>query len=381
LFAVPDAHSSSVPFLALQKLWTYHELLSYHLTHFNFYSFCNASLSVFRFPPKKVLRLPVPITMSEGAVSLPLLLEYTLPSADDPIFGFTTTDWYEPPSFDMIPPETALERLSRIADETTYRKTTTTTHWHRYAILARHTIEGPWFNEIWSSCLTDPSPLHHLVWYNFMYHVDRKIDIPEKLQSWTISISQPFLSVHYPDALSLDTTSTSWKAFHDKINPWTKVGLNSKPTNPYKRKKSTSPTVSQPTIDNNDKPSRSSSHLLEKPVNPTTILEENEQSIDLEERTSSKSNHSTATQSEKFASAKSNSSSKDAKQSARVPDSHIPLNDGTHRITFRMKMTIDARLVDKQSPEISQSIYNFLENIFHDADGMLYNWNSAGLDE
>lgn len=87
----------------------------------------------------------------------------------------------------MIPPETEGEQYRRLADETIYRQSITMTHWHRYAILARHTIEGPWFDEIWNSFDTYPSQLHHLIWYNFMYHVDRKNDIPEKLQSWAMS--------------------------------------------------------------------------------------------------------------------------------------------------------------------------------------------------
>jgi hypothetical protein len=161
--------------------------------HFNFLEIFTALLSFNRFPIKYVLPLLVLTTMSEGAAPTRLLAEYTLPPFDDPLFDFITKDWYEPPSFVMHSPETDNERYRRLADKTTYMTTASTTHWHMYAIVVRHTVEGPWFDEILNNFPNNPSTFHHLVWYEFVYHVDRKIDNPERLQTWAMSISQPFM--------------------------------------------------------------------------------------------------------------------------------------------------------------------------------------------
>jgi hypothetical protein len=59
-------------------------------------------------------------------------------------------------------------------------------------------------------------------------------------------LSQPFLWIHAPDILSLDTISTSWKSIHGKINPWKKVGPDNKMMNPYKRKKDPLPITADP---------------------------------------------------------------------------------------------------------------------------------------
>ena len=314
--------------------------------------------------------------MTEGTVPPPLLSEYILPPDNDPLFGFETTSWFEPSSFDMIPPETEGERYRRLSDEMIYRQSITITHWHRYAILARNTIEGPWFDEIWNSFTTDPSPLHHLIWYNLMYHVDRKIDIPEKLQSWAMSISQPFLSIHAPDILSLDTTSTSWKSIHGKINPWKKIGPHNKMTNPYKRKKDPSPNTANLQLAKKSHAARFSNLPSQK--SPAPIPEETDESGDTNgQQVQAKANN---TRSEKSLSSNSMASSHDAKQSALIPNLSIPLNDGTHRVTFRIQMTIDTRNVEKQSDALNQSIYDFLVKVFLDSDGMLYNWHSEGLE-
>ena len=70
------------------------------------------------------------------------------------------------------------------------------------------------------------------------------------------------------------------------------------------------------------------------------------------------------TRSEKSLSSNSMASSHEAKQSALIPNLSIPLNDGTHRVTFRIQMTIDTRNVEKQSDALNQSIYDFLVKVF-----------------
>ncbi len=312
--------------------------------------------------------------MTEGAAPSVLLSEHTLPPDDDPLFGFDTKEWYDPLLFEMNPPETDSERYRRLADETTYRSTTSPTHWFKYAILARHTVEGTWFDDILKEFSNDPATFHHLIWYNFMYHVDRKIDIPERLQAWAMSISYPFLTVLYPEALKLDTTTTLWKQFLAKINPWQKIGSNNKPMNPYKRKKASAPplqnAINKPAIP---------PHTAHKPsLIQHTILEETDHTVAMEDST--KTPNTNNNDANRSVASKSFASSKDGKQSALVPNNNIPLNDGTHRVTFRMKMSFDTKHIDKQSADTTQTIYNFLKTILPEDDGMLYNWHSEGLE-
>ena len=60
--------------------------------------------------------------------------ELSIPD-DDPIFGFATDSWLDPPAFDPKPAETSRERFARISSETDYRNATNRTYWHRYFTL------------------------------------------------------------------------------------------------------------------------------------------------------------------------------------------------------------------------------------------------------
>jgi hypothetical protein len=166
--------------------------------------------------------------MTEGAAGAQLLAEYVLPPDDDVIFGSKTEEWFDPP-FELLPIESEQHKNLRLNDEADFRQKHNPTHWHRYAILARHTVEPLWFDEIWNDFETDPSTLHHLVWYNFMYHVDQCVNIHPKLEAWANLISQPYLSIHAPNALELDTSITTWKIYKPSTTPWVKVGVNKRP--------------------------------------------------------------------------------------------------------------------------------------------------------
>ena len=89
--------------------------------------------------------------------------------------GVRTVNWIEPPSFVPQPPDTDQERYKRIADETDYRNDTKdSTAWYRYFTLGRYVVDGPTFDIIMEQSAGEPLQAHCLIWYQYMYHVDRK---------------------------------------------------------------------------------------------------------------------------------------------------------------------------------------------------------------
>lgn len=108
----------------------------------------------------------------EAAASSPPTMAY-LPPDGDPVFGFLTTKWIEPPTLASICQETENELESRFLMEATYRQNATATSWYRYITLGRHAVDGNTFDMIWNEFEVDPLRVHCLIWYNYMYHVDR----------------------------------------------------------------------------------------------------------------------------------------------------------------------------------------------------------------
>lgn len=93
-------------------------------------------------------------------------------------------------------------------------------------------------------------------------------------------------------------------------------------------------------------------------TSPSPIPEETDESIETSGlQLKAQENN---TRSEKSISSTSMASSYDAKQSALIPNSNIPLNDGTHWVTFHIQMTSDTHNVEKQSDELTQSISSSL---------------------
>jgi hypothetical protein len=51
-----------------------------------------------------------------------------------------------------------------------------------------------------------------------MYHVDRKIDVPAKLEAWATLQSMTYLAKYEPGLLLLDTVKTTWKALLEELS-------------------------------------------------------------------------------------------------------------------------------------------------------------------
>jgi hypothetical protein len=159
---------------------------------------------------------------------------------------------------------------------------------------------------------SEPLKMHCMIWYQYSYHLDHKIDIPPKLQSWATMRSQPFLSTNAVHVFQLDTTNTTWRVFSRSLslsNPWSEVPSKKK----HKVKKSGCSKRHSP------------ASALGNRTKPGTIPEE-----------ASNSSKSTETRGQKrSADHDEQSAASTGKQSVLIPDLNVPVCDGTYRITLR----------------------------------------------
>lgn len=313
--------------------------------------------------------------MSEGATAHPSPTMAYLPPDGDPVFGFLTTKWIDPGNLASTKAETEKDRNTRISMENTYRQHTNPTSWNRYCTLGRYAVDGNTFDTIWKEFEVDPLRVHCLIWYNYMYHVDRNMDIPEKLDSWATKRSQVYLAIHAATVLSVDTNRMTWKAFtleQSISTPWTKVGaIKQKQSQkqpaaksiqsvlPFKRASSLIGESPTPTITEGNEIESSSAMSLQ--TNPST------KGID-KPTTSTRDANDTTSQTDSI-----------GKVSALIKDLDVPLNDGTHRITIRWKVDFDIQNSSKQSAELTRRIYDLLNELFSDDDGLLYKWGHDDL--
>lgn len=81
--------------------------------------------------------------MFEGAAAQSSPTMAYLPPDGDPVFGFLTTKWVEPPNPASIRHETDEDRKSCFLTEATYRSQTNPTSWYRFCTLGRYAVDGP----------------------------------------------------------------------------------------------------------------------------------------------------------------------------------------------------------------------------------------------
>ena len=132
-----------------------------------------------------------------------------LPDAHDPnftIYEFTSTDWDPPPvpkDIDWFGKE---ERTIRDTHAYAYQQFGTTYNWARYAHLRYFAyVNCTEFDKIWSEVDQDPLSAYCAIWYNFMYHVERGMPMPEQLKAWALNIFHDFLEYHDAKYIHIDT--------------------------------------------------------------------------------------------------------------------------------------------------------------------------------
>ena len=276
---------------------------------------------------------------------------------DDPIFDFSISEWIDPPVYKTTLPETTPESNLRAHTEHEYRSATTPTAWHRYVTLGRYVTDGFTFDSIMEECFNEPLKMHCLIWYQYMYHTDHSMEIPSKLTSWALQRSQEYLTKHSVSALTLNTTTTTWKEYaraQSLSNPWSDVPIKQR-----KVKKSL----------HFNKSFASAASLLGNSNKPGTIVEESSTtSTSIDARGKKRS----ATRDDK-------SAASEGKQSVLIQENPaVPVSDGTYRVTLRWQTALDVNRLSRQTQELKDAIYSLLNDVFDDDDGRLYKWHQPG---
>jgi hypothetical protein len=202
---------------------------------------------------------------------------------------------------------------------------------------------------------TEPKATFCAIWYQINYHLDRQMVIPFKLLKWSQHRAQPYLTQHAYATFQVDTLRTPWKDFvrlNSLPNPWSEVkGMKQKQlskqrtkiTNPYKKASRPHGTVNT----------------------PPTILEEDSATNNTTTGTPNSLSGQKRTKDDASA-----TSSTDGKMSALIPDSNVPVCDGTKRVIFRWKVPINLSRISSQSTELQKEIH-----------ALIYDWNEEGLDK
>ena len=151
------------------------------------------------------------LTMSETAAPPPPPVAYpVLDDIDHSVFGFFIDGWEEipyPSGKDWFSKD---ERERRLENADKYQK-----HggdpilWNCYLHLGFFVFEDcSDFEDMWNDFENDPLSVHQIIWYQFLYHMDRRIPIPSKLELWATAVSHEFLIYHDPKTLRVNTAYT-----------------------------------------------------------------------------------------------------------------------------------------------------------------------------
>jgi hypothetical protein len=158
----------------------------------------------------------------------------TLLDPDSPDFGFAIDSWVESPPYVAAEGEENELKYRRLAHANTYKQTGSPVAWYRYITLGYYVYaDCNEFESFRRQFVSKQTLCMKMVWFNFMYHVDRNLDIPIKLQNWATEVARPYLSKLDPVFLRIDTKMTNWQkllanalrmdAKENDDRPWTLV--------------------------------------------------------------------------------------------------------------------------------------------------------------
>jgi hypothetical protein len=245
--------------------------------------------------------------------------EETTMSLEDLISVFSVSDWFNAPPYVSDLPETSQESNIRAMTELEYRKATTPTKWFRYLTLGRYVLDGFTFDSCMEEMSSDPLKLH-----------------------------------------CLNTHKVTWQSFSRSLslnNSWSEVLSKSKQK---KSKRNASQSCASSAV--------SSVGTGNK---PTTIIEENSTS------SNSTNQHAQGKASNKNQDTPSVAS--DGKMSVLMPQSNVPVCDGTYRVIFKLKISDSGTMQRYRNPTtMKEEIHKFLNELFKDGDGSLYKWDQPG---
>jgi hypothetical protein len=172
------------------------------------------------------------------------------------------------------------------------------------------------------------------------------------------------LAKHAFATFQVDTKRTTWKEYsrlNSLPNPWAEVGPKQKDkskrkkvVNPYKKTSRSQGPVNKPTTI----PEEESATSTNTSVTPPPLSGQKRTKDDV-----------------------SVNSLTDGKMSALLPESNVPVCDGTKRVIFRWKVPLNLSRISTQSEELQKEIHALVNEFFTDDDGLIYDWNTEGTDK
>ena len=338
---------------------------------------------------------------------------------------FETTVWHEAPAFvsDNLDTEIVARRN---ANHAVYRQIGTATTWLRYLTLGYYAFDDAvLFDREWSKWTTDPTTIHRIIFYNYLYQVDRDIQISHKLDIWANKISHPYLLQYDPASTDINTTNYTWpkwEAWKNRkvvpmdiddsadwslvkprgrsrnksppINPPSKFsakpspastknaiakvrasssvpGFNLPPDDPYHQKNSVANDSNRSTASTSDTTHFDTTITNNLPTSSTTPAISN-----ITDWNSETSDQNTA-----------NSSTTILNEDENRPPAitHLPTNDGTHRVIIKWSVEKSDEdtltTMENNTLRMNQAILKILTHIFDDNDGHFYRWESEDLEQ
>jgi hypothetical protein len=125
----------------------------------------------------------------------------------DPKYAFNTDDWIETTSQF---PEAFINGTTmtlRKENDSAYQKVGNASTWERYITLGYHAYDHCFqFETQWERMKESEKDALTFIWSVYSYHLNRALDMPNKLERWAIDIARPYLLNHLPSALTPDTT-------------------------------------------------------------------------------------------------------------------------------------------------------------------------------
>ena len=209
---------------------------------------------------------------------------------------------------------------------------------------------------------TEPKSAHCAIRYQYNYHLDREMEIPNKLQAWAQHRSQPYLAKHAFVTFQVDTKRSTWKEYsrlNSLPNPWAEVGPKQKKkpkiVNPYKKPHSMHGTVNKPTT-----------IPEEESVTSTNTSATTPPTLSGQKRTKDDA---------------SVNSSTDGKMSAILPES----NNQMCQYATEPSESFSAGKSPLTYPVSHPNPLNFKKKFtrwsMNDEDGFIYDWNTEGTDK
>ena len=309
--------------------------------------------------------------MSEGTAPLPFFATDSSPDTNNPAFDFASFAYVQIPLAIHRDTETIEAFKQRNADDEAYQQSVAPTDWHRFTTLGFQATTGKDFDSIWRKRYDNPLRFHRVVWYNYLYYADRGFDMMEKLHFWATQVSQPFLIQHSAASLNMDTEKFTWAKViaqfekHDDQTKWLEVGANNRPP------RGDQPSTTAQTTNQQSESARGTQSNL-----PGNIA-----SAQAAERDND--NQGKTTDPDQLDNAVEDMHSvSDAKQSAVTTTNEIAINDGSHRISFKWRVSKGefSQLTESRARLISE-IHSILGVVYSNSDGKFYRWEGEALSD